>query len=235
MCFSLVFLWMENISKGKLGWNSSNAAPWCCWRKGTCTTQILGRQLIRTGKTALLLELLHELETLKQTRTRVHALIHMVYICQISVSLCTVLLSSELISEPSQSFPQGLLKECGPEFPWKSFPPLMIPRTEWCHPRVQGVLGTEALTPTMSAQSHLQVCEFVCCVCVCLCEVVWSAKVKNGSVPVSFNEASEECGGWTACVNKWTIWTSPEWNIFILCTREENCQEEFRVNLVCDY
>ena len=38
---------------------------------------------------------------------------------------------------------------------------------------------------------------------------VWSAKVTNGPEPVVFNEASEECGGWTGCVNKPTVWSFP--------------------------
>lgn len=216
MCFQLVFILMQNISKGKLGGNSLNAALRCCWRKGTCATQIMEQQLIRGGKTSLLLELMAwagSPQTNTETCTRARSLshTHTVNICQISVSVSTVLHSSELISEPSRSFPQGLLKECRPEFPRNWFSPLMILRTEWCHALVHGVLGTEALTPAECTTASPSVCISVkCeCACVCVCALAWSAKVKNGSEPMFFNEASEECGGWTGCVNKRATWSSP--------------------------
>lgn len=103
---------------------------------------------------------------------------------------------------------------------------LMILRTEWCHALVRGVLGTEALTPAECTTASPRVCVSVKCVCA----VVWSAKVKNGSEPVFFNEASEESGGWTGCVNKRAIWSSPpnETSPFIH-TREEKWQEEWAV------
>ena len=103
MCFQLVFILMRNISRSKLGSNSLNAAPQCCWRKGTCATQILEQQLIREGKTLLLLQLMawtgnsqanRDMHThthsLSLTHTHTHTHTHTVNMWQISVSLSTV-------------------------------------------------------------------------------------------------------------------------------------------------
>lgn len=172
---------MQNISKGKLGWNSLNASLRCCWRKGTCATQILEQQLIRGGKTVLLLQLMAWAGnpqtntetctctcTYTCTRTCTRSHIHTMDICQISVSLSKVLHSSELISEPSRSFPQGLLKECRPEIPRNWFPPfndtedrVMSCTGPWCtrhggtHPR--------------RVHNLISKCVCFCEMCVCVC------------------------------------------------------------------
>lgn len=49
---------------------------------------------------------------------------------------------------------------------------------------------------------RMHITSHACVFCtVCMCALVGSAKVKNGSEPMFFNEASEECAGWTGCVN----------------------------------
>lgn len=164
MCLQLISMLMENIS---VNWDSLNADSRCCWRKknmcnpnsGTAADKkreycsavpAYGRNWKPSNK--------H-----REACTSMHMLVHPLSVCQISASLSTVQHSWELISEPSQSFPQGLLEECALEFPRNCFSPLMIQRTGWCHAPVQGVLGTKSPTPTESIIASLSVCILLLC------------------------------------------------------------------------
>lgn len=171
MCFQLVFILMQNISEGKLGSNSLNAALPCCCRKRTCATQILEQQLIREGKT-FAVDTAYGMNwkpSNKQRRARSHTLSH-THCGYTDVRYQWVfpqfnIVQSWLVNHLDPSL-KDFSRNAVQNSPETSSRLLMILRTEWCHALVHGVLGTEILTPAECTTASPSVCVSMLNVCV---------------------------------------------------------------------